>query len=323
MHNQPRSKLVTIFGGSGFIGRHVARILAKRGYRIRIAVRRPDLAGHLQPLGNVGQIQLIQANLRYRWSIDRACEGADVVINLVGILAESGKQKFDVVQAFGAAAIADAAKSAGAELVHVSSLSANGDSQSHYAQSKAKGEQAVHDILPNAIIMQPSIVFGPEDGFFNKLATMAQMSPVLPVIGGGHTKFQPVYVNDVAEAIALAVDGKAKPGAIYELGGPKIATFRECISIVCKAIDRNRMILSLPWWLAKLIGRLFGWLPGAPITLDQVKLLQSDNIVSSDAEKNGLTLSGLGIAPKTISSLLPAYLVRFRPYGQYGDKRTV
>ena len=321
MPNPSKSKLVTIFGGSGFIGRHVVHALAKRGYRIRVAVRRPDLAGHLQPLGNVGQIQFIQANLRYRWSVERACEGADIVINLAGILAESGNQKFVAIQAHGAAEVAQAAKSADAKLVHVSSLSANSESQSSYAQSKAEGEKAVQNTLPEAIIMRPSIVFGPQDGFFNMLATMAQFSPALPAIGGGTTKFQPVYAGDVAEAIALAVDGKAKSTAIYELGGPKIATFADCLEIVSRAVGRSRMIVSVPWWMAKITGKIIGWMPGAPITLDQVKLLQSDNIVSSEAEKHGLTLEGLGIHAKTMEAILPAYLVRFKPHGQYGDKR--
>ncbi len=320
MPNPSKSNLVTIFGGSGFIGRHVVHTLAKRGYRIRIAVRRPDLAGHLQPLGNVGQIQFIQANLRYRWSVERACEGADIVVNLVGILAESGKQKFDTIQSYGAAAIAEAAKSAGAKLVHISSLSSDSESASSYAKSKAEGEKAVQKIMPDTIVMRPSIVFGPEDGFFNMLATMAQFSPLLPAIGGGKTKFQPIYAGDVAEAIALAVDGKAQSGAIYELGGPAITTFRQCLEIVSKAVGRNRTIVSLPWWIAKLMAKLTGWMPGAPITSDQVKLLQSDNIVSSEAEKQGLTLKGLGIQAKTMEATIPAYLVRFKPHGQYGTK---
>jgi uncharacterized protein YbjT (DUF2867 family) len=321
MPNPPKSKLVTIFGGSGFLGRHVVQALAKRGYRIRVAVRRPDLAGHLQPLGNVGQIQFIQANLRYRWSVDRACQGADIIINLVGILAERGNQKFDAIQAYGAAAVAEAAKLAGAKLVHVSSLGADSESLSLYAQSKANGEKAVQGIMSDAIIMRPSIIFGPEDGFSNMFATMAQLSPVLPAIGGGTTKFQPVYVGDAAEAIALAVDGKARPGTVYELGGPRVATFKNCLEIISKAVGRSRMIVSVPWWMAKIMGRMTGWMPGAPITLDQVILLQSDNIVSSEAEKQDLTLEGLGIQAKTMEAVLPAYLVRFKPHGQYGDKR--
>ncbi len=320
MPNPSKSKLVTVFGGSGFIGRHVVHALAKRGYRIRVAVRRPDLAGHLQPLGNVGQIQFIQANLRYRWSVERACEGADIVINLVGILAESGKQKFDAIQTYGAASIAEAAKSAGAKLVHISSLSADSESLSSYAQSKAEGEKLVQKTIPDAIIMRPSIVFGPEDGFFNMLATMAQLLPVLPAIGGGATKFQPVYVGDVAEAIALAVDGKAQSGAIYELGGPKISTFKQCLEIVSTAVGRDRAIASIPWWIAKIMSKMTGWMPGAPITSDQVKLLQSDYVVSNVAEKQGLTLNGLGIQAKTMEATMPAYLVRFKPNGQYGTK---
>ncbi len=320
MSNAPKSKLVTVFGGSGFVGRHVVRALAKRGYRVRVAVRRPDLAGHLQPLGNVGQIQFVQANLRYSWSVEQACDGADIVVNLVGILFESGKQKFESVQHFGASAIADAAKRAGAKLVHLSALGADVESTSNYAKSKAEGENAVLRIMPEAIIMRPSIIFGPEDGFFNMFAGLTQFSPVLPAIGGGNTRFQPVYVGDVAEAVALAVDGKARSGTIYELGGPEVATFRQCLEVILETIGRTRVIISLPWWMARLMGRVMSLLPNPMLTLDQVKLLESDNVVSDDAVDKGLTLEGLGIQPTTMNAILPAYLVRFKPHGQYGDK---
>src|SRR3954463_8542032 len=215
----PTETLVTVFGGSGFVGRHLVRALARKGYRVRNAVRRPDLAGHLQPMGRVGQIHSVQANLRYPASVERALEGADVAINLVGILHERGKQRFEAVQAGGADNVARAAAAAGARLIHVSALGADADSPALYARSKAAGEQAVLAAAPQATIFRPSIVFGPEDDFFNRFAAMARMMPVLPLVGGGETKFQPVFVGDVAQAIVKAVGGRAKGGTTYELGG--------------------------------------------------------------------------------------------------------
>ncbi len=312
--------LVTVFGGSGFVGRHVVKALAKRGYQVRVAVRRPDLAGHLQPLGNVGQIQMVQANLRYHWSIERACEGADVVINLVGILAESGKQKFDTVQAHGARAIAEAANRAGAKLVHVSSLSCDLESKSDYARSKAKGEQAVLRAVSDAIIIRPSVVFGPEDDFFNKFASLSLFTPVLPAIGGGHTKFQPVYVGDVAAAIARAVDGNAQAGTIYELGGPDVVSLRQCMEILLEVIQRKRLILTWPWWISRIDAWFLQWLPNPPLTVDQVTLLEQDNVVSRAAEKSARTLQGLGIQPTNMKAILPSYLVRFKPHGQFASR---
>jgi NADH dehydrogenase len=211
----PRSnaKLVTVFGGSGFVGRYVVRALVKRGHRIRVAVRRPDLAGHVQPLGMVGQIKPIQANVRYRWSIDRAVEGADAVVNLVGILFEGGRQTFDAVQAFGPRAIGEAARASGiSSVVHISAIGADQPSTIAYLRSKAEGEAGIRDTVQSAVIVRPSIVFGPEDNFFNRFASMARFSPVLPLIGGGGSKFQPVFAGDVGEAIARAVDGEARPG---------------------------------------------------------------------------------------------------------------
>jgi uncharacterized protein YbjT (DUF2867 family) len=213
--------LVTVFGGSGFVGRHLVRALLKRGWRVRAAVRRPDLAGHLQPSGRMGWVHPIQANLRYRWSVDRAVEGADAVVNLVAVISESGRQRFDALHVFGARAVAEAARAAGvAHLAHVSAIGADLNSPSGYARSKAQGEQAMFETVPGAVVFRPSIMFGPEDHFFNRFAGMARFAPALPLIGGGHTRFQPVYVGDVAEAIAAAVEGKAKPGTAYELGGP-------------------------------------------------------------------------------------------------------
>ena len=310
-------KLVTIFGGSGFVGRYIVRALVNRGYRVRVAVRRPDLAGFLQPIGNVGQIQLVQANLRYRKSVDAAVKGSDVVINLVGILAESGRQKFEAVQVFGARAVAEAARAEKAKLIHMSAIGADGESASAYGVTKAKGEAAVREVLKDAIIMRPSIVFGQEDEFFNRFGAMARFSPALPLIGGGTTQFQPVYVGDVAEAFALAVDGKLGSGKTYELGGPQTPTFRECLELLLKEIGRKRMLVSLPWAIAGMMGKALGWLPGAPITSDQVEMLKTDNVVSQEAIKQKRTLEGIGIKPTPLAAILPTYLVQYRPHGQF------
>ena len=311
--------LVTIFGGSGFVGRHVVRALAKRGYRIRVAVRRPDLAGHLQPLGNVGQISFVQANLRYRKSVDRAVDGADHVINCVGVLFESGRNTFEAVQEFGARAVAEAARATGATLTHISAIGADASSQASYARTKGRAEAAILETLPAAVILRPSIIFGPEDGFFNKFAEMARFSPVLPLIGGGKTRFQPVYVTDVAEAVARSVDGKLTGGTIYELGGPQVLSFRECLDIMLKTIDRKRSFVSLPFGIASLMGSVASLVPfiTPPLTADQVVLLKSDNVVSAKAEAEGRTLAGVGIEPTMLESILPTYLVRYRPHGQY------
>lgn len=310
-------KLVTIFGGSGFVGRYVVRELVNRGYRVRVAVRRPDLAGFLQPIGNVGQIQLVQANLRYRKSIDAAVKGSDVVINLVGILAESGRQKFDAVQAFGARAVAEACRAEKAKLIHMSAIGADVESASGYGETKGRGEESVREVVKDAIIMRPSIVFGQEDEFFNRFGAMARFAPALPLIGGGTTRFQPVYVGDVAEAFALAVEGKVPTGKTYELGGPQTPTFRECLELLLKEIGRRKMLVSLPWFVAGMMGKALGWLPGAPITSDQVEMLKTDNVVSDEAIKQKRTLEGIGITPTPMAAILPTYLVQYRPHGQF------
>jgi NADH dehydrogenase len=317
---EQNAKTVTIFGGSGFVGRHVVRALAKRGYRIIVAVRRPDLAFHLQPLGDLGQIKAIQANIRVRWSIDRAVKGSDIVINLVGTFDKGGRNNFQAVQAFGARAIAEAARAEGAKLIHMSAIGSDPLSPSGYGKSKADGEAAVFETIKSAIVMRPSIIFGPEDDFFNRFAKMAKMAPFLPLIGGGHTRFQPVYVGDVAEAVSKAADGELKGGRIYELGGPQIASFRECLDIMQKITDMKRGYLNLPWFLARAMGKLTGWLPGAPITLDQVKMLETDNVVSDEAIRQNRTLEGMGINPRNMETVLPSYLVRFRPQGQFTRK---
>lgn len=311
--------LVTVFGGSGFVGRHVVRTLAKRGYRIRVAVRRPDLAGFLLPYGYVGQISLVQANLRYRNSIDRAVEGASHVVNCVGIMFESGRNSFDAVQDFGARAVAEAARAAGAKLTHISALGVDPDSASSYARSKARGEAAINSLLPDAVILRPSIMFGPEDSFFNKFAAMARIYPALPLVGGGKTKFQPVYVEDVAEVVGRSVDGTIAAGRTYELGGPEVLTFRECLQTMLRITNRERPLVSLPFSIASFIGSLASLIPfiQPPITADQVQLLKSDNIVSEGAAKEGRTLEGMGIRPTLLTSILSSYLVQYRPQGQF------
>jgi uncharacterized protein YbjT (DUF2867 family) len=313
--------LVTVFGGSGFLGRHVVRALAKREYRIRVAVRRPELAGHLQPLGRVGQIHAVQANLRYPASVEAAMRDSHAAINLVGILAESGAQKFDAVQGAGAGAVAKAVAAAGARMVHVSAIGADENSLSRYGRSKAAGEKAVLGAVPSATIFRPSVVFGPEDQFSNRFAALARMSPMLPLIGGGFTKLQPVYVGDVATAVADAVDGKTKPGATYELGGPEVLTMREIMEIILRVIERRRMLVSLPFGLAKLQALLLQFAPGPlKLTPDQVALLRTDNVVSDAAKRAELTLEGLGIVPDSLEAIAPQYLWRFRKMGQFQNK---
>lgn len=311
--------LVTVFGGSGFVGRHVVRLLAQRGYRIRVAVRRPDLAIFLQPIGNVGQISFAQANLRYRDSINKAVEGADHVVNCVGILFETGRNTFDAVQEFGGRAVAEAARDVGATLTHVSAIGANGTSASTYGRTKGRAEAAIQSILPNAVILRPSVIFGAEDDFFNKFAGMAQSMPVLPLVGGGKTKFQPVYVQDVAEAVARSVDGKLKPGAIYELGGQDVMTFRDCLEAVLAATYRQRPFVNLPFSIASMIGKVASMIPlvTPPLTSDQVTLLKTDNVVSPASVQNGLTLEGMGITPVRVASILPSYMVQYRVNGQF------
>ncbi|HXW40467.1 MAG TPA: complex I NDUFA9 subunit family protein [Xanthobacteraceae bacterium] len=309
--------LVTVFGGSGFLGRHVVRALAGRGYRVRVAVRRPDLAGYLQPIGEVGQIHAVQANLRYPDSVKAAVGDADAVVNLVGILFEHGRQRFDAVMAAGAETVARAAAAAGASLVHVSAIGADADSAAHYARAKARGEQRVLAAQDTAIVMRPSIVFGPEDDFFNRFAGLACLSLVLPLPGGGHTRFQPVFAGDVAEAIAKAVDGELKPGTIYELGGPDVRTFRQLMQFILATTQRNRLLVPVPFALLKLQAAFLQFLPTPPITPDQVELLKRDNVVSDAAQRDGRTLEGIGITPESIDVIVPTYLWRFRKTGQF------
>jgi NADH dehydrogenase len=313
--------LITIFGGSGFVGRHLVRALCKRHYRIRIAVRRPDLAGHLQPLGRVGQIHAVQANVRYPGSVEAAVRDADIVINLTGILFERGRQRFDAVQAFGAEQVALAALAHGARMIHVSAIGADENSLSSYARAKAMGEKAVLAATPAAQIFRPSIMFGPEDDFFNRFGALARLAPALPLPGGGETRFQPVFVGDVAEAIARAVDGQAKPGTIYELGGPEVRSFKQLMEYVLATVERKRLLVPLPYWLMKLEAQVLQYLPKPPLTPDQVELLKRDNVVSEAAAREGRTLEGLGIDATAIETIVPSYLWRFRKTGQFRTGR--
>ncbi len=311
-------KIVTLIGGSGFVGRHVVRALAKRGYRIRVACRRPDLAGHVQPLGTPGQIMPIQVNVRYPASVAAACEGAYAVVNLTGVLASKGAQSFDAVHVFGAEASAKAARAAKAKVfVQMSALGADANSASEYARSKAGGEDCVKAAFPGATILRPSIVFGPEDNFFNQFAGISRLAPALPLIGGGHTKFAPVFVGDVAEAIAQLIDRGEAAGKIYELGGPEVFTFKQLMQFTLDVIGRQRLLLPVPWTVAKILGMVLGLLPKAMLTADQVELLKADSVVSDAAIHEGRDLESFGIKPHSIQSIVPSYLYRFRKAGQF------
>jgi uncharacterized protein YbjT (DUF2867 family) len=324
------ARVVTVFGGSGFVGRYVVRALARDGWRVRIACRRPDLAFHLQPQGRVGQVMAVQANVRHPESIAAALRGASAVVNLVGILAEGGAQKFAAVQADGARAIAEAAKAAGIDnVVHISAIGADPQSASAYGRSKAAGEAATLAAIPSAIILRPSVIFGTEDAFFNRFAAIARYFPVIPIVGA-QTRFQPVYVGDVAEAVARAVGGHARTGTVYELGGPEAKTFGALVDYVLKVTERDRRVLKLSFGAGKIVAavtQLFttlslGLFPSLlRTTSDQVELLKHDNVVSDAAEKEGRTLYGLGIQPQSIEAVVPTYLYRYRKTGQYQAQR--
>ena len=325
MTEQTSGKLAVVFGGSGFVGRHTVRALARNGWRIRAAERRPDLAGHLQPLGAVGQIMPIQANIRFPASVARAVAGADCVVNCVSVLASSGAQTFDALNIEGARAVAKAAREAGVKrLIHISAIGADLQSNANYARTKAEGERAVLEEFPEAIIMRPSIVFGPEDQFFNRFGAMSVISPFLPLIGGGKTKFQPVFVGDLAAAIKAAAEGAGDPGKVYEIGGPAVLSFRELLDKTKQWAGRDRTYLPLPFWLAKLQALMTWPLPNAvrPITVDQVRMLAVDNVVSEQATADGRTIAAFGLVQTTpIESQVPGYLERFKPHGQFNHYR--
>ena len=300
---------VVVFGGSGFIGRYVVKRLAAAGHPVRVACRDVESAKFLKPMGSVGQIAPLLTNVRYPNSVAAACEGMDWVINLVGILFESGGQTFDSVQAEGAGAIAKAASAAGAsKFVHLSAIGADANSESLYAQSKAAGEAAVRDAFPTATIIRPSVVFGPEDELFNRFADLARFSPALPLIDGGHTKMQPVYVGNVADAICKALQDDACAGQTYELGGPEVMTMKEIMEYTLAEAGMKRLLLPLPSSIAALQARVLELLPKPPLTRDQLKLLAHDNVVADDAKG----FADLGITPTPVEAVVPRYLGRFR-----------
>ncbi|MDO6584804.1 complex I NDUFA9 subunit family protein [Salipiger sp. 1_MG-2023] len=313
------SKLVTIYGGSGFVGRHVARRMAKLGWRVRVAVRRPNEALFVKAYGAVGQVEPVVCNIRDDASVRSVMLGADAVVNCVGTFDAKGKNSFEAIQHQGAERIARIAAEQGvAHMVQLSAIGADTDSASAYARSKAQGEEAVLKHMPGAVILRPSVIFGPEDSFFNRFAGMSRMGPVLPLVGA-ETKFQPVYVDDVAHAAVLGATGEAAPG-VYELGGPEVATFRALIGQMLTVIRRRRAVVNLPFGLASVMGSVFETLAGlsggiipAQITRDQVASLKSDNVVSAGARG----FAELGITPTSLEAVLPDYLWRFRPSGQY------
>ena len=307
-------RLATVFGGSGFIGRYVVRDLAVRGWLVRAAVRRPDEALFLKTSGALGQITPVAANIRDRASVMRAVAGAETVINLVGILHESGPQKFQPVQAEGPRIIAEeAAKSGVRHLVHISAIGADPNSNSAYARTKAAGEAGVRQAFPGATILRPSIVFGPEDDFFNRFAQMAMLSPALPLIGGGTTRFQPVYVGDVAAAVMKAIESPDAAGKTYELAGPKAYSFAELLRLMLTEIGRQRLLLPLPFPIASLMGSVMQCLPNPQLTADQVRLLKRDNVPSAGSAG----LSDLGITPTAVEAIIPTYLDRYRARSYY------
>lgn len=324
-------QLVVVFGGSGFIGKQVVRALAKRGYRVRIPMRRPHLGHELRVMGDVGQIHLMQANLRYPASVEAALEGADAAINLVAVLNEKGQQSFDKLHVGGARAVAEGAAKQGVKrLVHVSALGA-GPKGSRYARTKYQGERAVIDALPTATILRPSIVFGPEDHFFNRFARMAATAAALkpfgalPLIGGGKTRFQPVFVGDVADAICAAITQPEARGRVYELGGPRVYTFRELMIYMLSEIERRIPLVSIPFVFAHPLGLLLDWtfrlLPfDPPLTGDQVTMLKRDNVVGADA--NAGVIQDLGVTQlESVEAIAPTYLWPYRPYGQFQTRQ--
>jgi len=312
------SRRTTVFGGSGFIGRYVVKRLAARGDVVRVAVRDPVAAAFMKPMGAVGQIVPMRVNITDTAAVGEAVRGCDVVINLVGILYESGRQRFESIQGQAPELIAAAAKAAGAtEFVHVSAIGADAASSSIYARTKAAGEAGVRRHFPGAPILRPSIVFGPEDGFFNRFAALAQLAPALPLIGGGTTKFQPVYVGDVAEAIVRVIGNPAAQGKVFELGGPRIASFRELMEFMLRTTGRRRALVNLPFGLATAMAAVLEKLPMPLLTRDQVALLRHDNVVSPGAAD----LRSLAIEPTAMEAVVPQYLEIFRRGGRYGAGR--
>jgi len=316
------SKLVTIYGGSGFVGRYIARRMARAGWRVRVAGRRPNEAMFVKPYGVVGQVEPVFCNIRDDASVAAVMQDADAVVNCVGILSERGRNSFDAVQAEGAGRIARIAAGQGVErMVHISAIGADAESDSAYSRTKAAGEAAVLEHMPGAVILRPSIVFGPEDQFFNRFAAMTRMGPFLPIAHAA-TRFQPVYVDDVAKAAELGVTGGAAPG-VYELGGPRVASFRALMQTMLEVIQRRRIVIGMPVWVARIMAGVldlvqfvsFGLVPNAILTRDQLRNLARDNVVDEGARG----FDALGIVPTAMDSVLPEYLWKFRPAGQYAE----
>lgn len=311
-------KTVTLFGGTGFVGRYVAQMLAQRGWRIIVASRHPDRALPLKTAGAVGQVVSVFADIRDDGSVAAAVAGADAVVNLVGILFERGKQRFDSIHGEAAGRVARAAAAAGASrFVQISAIGASADSPSSYARTKAAGEAAVRAAFPGASILRPSVVFGPEDGFFNLFANLARTAPFLPLFGGGTTKFQPVYVQDVAAAVVACLEQDGAAGQTYELGGPRVYSFRELMELTLTQTGRKKRLVSLSWGMAAFEAKLFSLLPKPPLTPDQVLQLKIDNVVAPGAK----TLADLGIQPTPAELILPSYLDRYRPGGRFGNSQ--
>jgi NADH dehydrogenase len=327
----PGDRLATVFGGSGFLGRYIVRAFARAGWRVRVAVRRPDLAGFLIPCGVVGQVQPVQANVRFPASVEEAVEGAEVVVNVSGVRREKGRQGFEAVHALGAEAIARAAKAAGARsLVHISGLGADAGSANPFIASKGRGEEAARAAFRETVILRPSVVFGPEDVFFNRFAQLARFLPVLPAFAEGTAKLQPVYVADIALAAAKALDGTLVAGTTYELGGPETMTLIEAMNLALRLVERRRLVLPLPMAPSRWIARAteiasavsLGLFPEMlTTTRDQVDLLSRDNVVSAAAAAEGRTFAGLGITPRGPEAILPLYLTRYRKTGQFASNR--
>jgi NADH dehydrogenase len=314
------TRVVTVFGGSGFIGRYVVKRLARQGWLVRVAVRRPSRAQFLKPLGDVGQVVPLRAPLQDEAAVRDAVAGADAVINLVGLLFEKDRQSFEAVHYQGARRVAEAAAAAGVRhLVQMSAIGADIHAEAEYARSKGAAEQAVRKAFPDAVVVRPSIVFGPEDGFFNLFAALARLSWVLPLIGGGKTRFQPVYVGDVADAILRTLTDPDCAGKTYELGGPRVYTFKELLELLLVQIRRRRLLVPLPFWAADLEATVLELLPVPLLTRDQVKLLKHDNVVAAGA----LTLADLGIEPTAVELILPTYLDRYRPGGRFSQRQLV
>ena len=305
---------VTVFGGAGFVGRYIVKRLAAAGAGVRVACRDPERAKFLKPAGGVGQVVPVQANLRYPESVRAAVEGVDAVVNCVGVLASRGPQSFSAIHAAGAGAVASASAEAGVgKLVHISAIGADADSTAAYARSKAAGEAAMREAFAHAAILRPSLVIGPEDDFFNRFALMARLLPALPLIGGGLTRFQPAYVGDVADAAVAALD---RPGGLFELGGPKVYSFRQLMELLLTEIGRKRLLVPVPFRIMQAKAAFIQFLPGAPITPDQVELLKYDNVVSEGADG----FAELGIEPRDIETVIPTYLDRFRIRGRFAGR---